>query len=105
MEYSVSKVGSGFSQVKPLSYGLSNQSVTSASFAESMLSCILVKLHPSTLWYLISPNEKVSSSFIRLVSFIFVLLSYYTAERMNMSRKIPILWEIVTVFRHVFVIM
>jgi hypothetical protein len=36
MEYSVSKVGSGFSQVKPLSYGLSNQSVTSASFAESM---------------------------------------------------------------------
>ena len=36
MEYSVGKVGSGFSQVKPLSYGLSNQSVTSASFAESM---------------------------------------------------------------------
>ena len=36
MEYSVSKVGSGFSQVKPLSYGLSNQSATSVSFAESM---------------------------------------------------------------------
>jgi hypothetical protein len=36
MEYSVGKVGSGFSEVKPLSYGLSNQSVTSASFAESI---------------------------------------------------------------------
>ncbi len=36
MEHSVGKVGSGFSQVKPLSYGLSNKSVTSASFAESM---------------------------------------------------------------------
>ena len=36
MEYSIGKVGSGFSQVKPLSYGLSNQSATSVSFAESM---------------------------------------------------------------------
>jgi hypothetical protein len=36
MEYSVGRVGSGFSEVKPLSYGLSNQSVTSTSFAESM---------------------------------------------------------------------
>ena len=36
MEYSIGKVGSGFSSVKPLAYGLSNQSVTSASFAESM---------------------------------------------------------------------
>lgn len=36
MEYSVGSVGSGYSQVKPLSYGLSNQSVTSSSFAESI---------------------------------------------------------------------
>jgi hypothetical protein len=36
MEYSVNRVGSGLSQVKPLQYGLSNQSVTSASFAESL---------------------------------------------------------------------
>ncbi|MCR4612093.1 MAG: hypothetical protein K5644_09370 [Lachnospiraceae bacterium] len=36
MEYSIGKVGSGFSEVKPLSYGLSNQSVTSTSFAESL---------------------------------------------------------------------
>jgi hypothetical protein len=36
MEYSIGKVGSGFSTVKPLAYGLSNQSVTSTSFAEAM---------------------------------------------------------------------
>ena len=39
MEYSIGKVGSvgsGVSSVKPLAYGLSNQSATSVSFAESL---------------------------------------------------------------------
>ena len=36
MEHSIGRVGSGFSQVKPLAYGLSNESATSVSFAESM---------------------------------------------------------------------
>ncbi len=36
MEFRVGAMNNGYSQVKPLNYGLSNQSVTSTGFAEAL---------------------------------------------------------------------